>query len=120
MDKKVGLMKKNNSLTYLKNQLKGSGIYLVIAVVFILIGAFFEFLGPKLIGVTVDSVIGDKPMDMPRAIVEYVNALGGREFLRENLLMLIGVFALVAATSGLCELARLYAGHNLSENLGYN
>ncbi|MEG0091372.1 MAG: ABC transporter ATP-binding protein, partial [Oscillospiraceae bacterium] len=51
---------------------------------------------------------------------EYVNALGGREFLRENLLMLIGVFALVAATSGLCELARLYAGHNLSENLGYN
>lgn len=113
-------MGKNKSLKYLKNQLKGNSFYLVIAIVFIISGAFFEFLGPKLIGITVDSVIGDKPLDIPRAIADYIELLGGRSFLADNLFILIGIFAGVAVLTALCELARLYASDHLGENLGYN
>ena len=39
---------------FLKKQLQGSYRYLFSALVFILVGSFFSFLGPKLIGVSVD------------------------------------------------------------------
>ena len=114
-------MKKNkNSFKYLLSQLKGSWHYIFMAVVFIVAGAFFEFLGPKLIGVTVDSVIGTAPFDLPKNIIAYLDSLGGRSFLVQNLYTIIGVFALVAILTALCEMGRLYASHNLGENLGYN
>ena len=114
-------MKKNkNSFRYLLSQLKGSWGYIFMSVVFIVAGAFFEFLGPKLIGVTVDSVIGTAPFDLPQNIIAYLDSLGGRSFLVENLYSLIGVFALVALLTALCEMGRLYSSHNLGENLGYN
>lgn len=113
-------MKKNNSFSYLKNQLKGNVKYIVMAIIFILLGAFFEFLGPKLIGITVDSVIGDKPLDMPPFIADFINNLGGRQYLTDNLYLIIGAFAAIAILSGLATMIRMYAGHQLGENLGYN
>ena len=55
--------------TFLKKQLKGNYKYLVTAVIFILIGSFFSFLGPKLIGVSVDSIIGTAEFDLPVFVV---------------------------------------------------
>ena len=111
---------KTNSFRYLLSQMKGSWRYVFLAVIFIVFGAFFEFLGPKLIGVTVDSVIGTAPFDLPQFVTDYIDRLGGRTFLVENLSALIGVFAVVAILTALCEMVRLYASHNLGENLGYN
>lgn len=107
-------------LKYLKNQLKGNYFYFVCSVIFICIGAFFEFLTPKLIGVTVDSIIGDKPFDLPNKVVSFLDKLGGRDFLVKNIFWIIGVFAFVAVLCALCEKMRLYCAHHLSENLGYS
>ena len=48
----------NSKYDFLKKQMKGNYIYLFTAIFFILTGSFFSFLGPKLIGVAVDSIIG--------------------------------------------------------------
>lgn len=115
-----GVLMKKYSLVYLKNQLKGNWGYILMAVICISFGAFFEFLGPKLIGVTVDSVIGTKAFDLPAFAVEAIENIGGREFLTKHLYMLIAIFAVVALTTVMCEKGRLFASHNLGENLGYN
>ncbi|MBR5251877.1 MAG: ABC transporter ATP-binding protein [Oscillospiraceae bacterium] len=108
------------SLVYLKKQLKGNWGYILMAVICIASGAFFEFLGPKLIGVTVDSVIGTAAFDLPGFAVDFIERMGGRQFLVQHLYMLIAIFAAVALTTVLCEKGRLFASHNLGENLGYN
>lgn len=114
------MSEKRKSFKYLIKQLKGSWWLIWLAAVFIIFGAFFEFLGPKLIGVTVDSVMGDASFDLPQTVIDYIENLGGRAFLQQHLYVLIGVFALVAILTALCEMGRLYASHNLGENLGYN
>ncbi|MBQ7816277.1 MAG: hypothetical protein IJ339_02815, partial [Oscillospiraceae bacterium] len=114
------MSEKKRSFIYLKNQLKGSWGYVWGAMVFIIFGAFFEFLGPKLIGVAVDSVMGDAPFDLPPQVVSCIENLGGRAFLQQHLYVLIGIFALVAMLTALCEMGRLYSSHNLGEDLGYN
>ena len=111
---------KTNSFKYLLSQLKGNWRFIFLAIIFIVFGAFFEFLGPKLIGVTVDSVIGTAEFDLPAFAIRYIENLGGRSYLVKNLAVLIGIFALVAILTALCEMVRLYASHNLGENLGYN
>ena len=116
----IYMSEKKRSFIYLKNQLKGSWGYVWGAMVFIIFGAFFEFLGPKLIGVAVDSVMGDAPFDLPPQVVSCIENLGGRAFLQQHLYVLIGIFALVAMLTALCEMGRLYSSHNLGEDLGYN
>ena len=111
---------KKRNFAYLLKQLKGSWGFIWAAMVFIILGAFFEFLGPKLIGVAVDSVMGTADFDLPAAVVQYIEKLGGRVYLQQHLYVLIGTFAVVAILTALCEMGRLYASHNLGENLGYN
>ena len=111
---------KNNKYSFLKTQMKGNWHYLATAVIFILCGSFFSFSGPKLIGVAVDSIIGDKAFELPQFMVDYIRRLGGREFLLKNIGLVIAVFAAIKITEAVCEFARLHATNHLSENLGYN
>ena len=105
---------------FLSKQLKGNYKYLFTAVIFILIGSFFSFLGPKLIGVAVDSIIGTAPFDLPAFVTEYINSLGGREYFLRNIWIVILVFVGIKITEAVCEFLRLYASNHLGENLGYN
>lgn len=105
---------------FLSKQLKGNYKYLFTAVIFILIGSFFSFLGPKLIGVAVDSIIGTAPFDLPVFVTEYINSLGGREYFLHNIWIVILVFVVIKITEAVCEFLRLYASNHLGENLGYN
>lgn len=113
-------MKNKNNLKYISQQLSGSWHYVFIGVVFILVGAFFEFLSPKIIGIVVDSVMGDKLFDMPVFLVDYISSLGGRQFLLQNLYMIMAVFACVVVVLGICSAVQLYTSYMLSENLGFN
>ena len=70
---------------FLKKQMKGNYRYLAAAVFFILIGSFFSFLGPKLIGVAVDSIIGTAPFDLPQFMVQAIENMGGRQFFINNI-----------------------------------
>lgn len=111
---------KNSKYDFLIKQMKGSWLWLAACVVFILTGSFFSFLGPKLIGVAVDSIIGDKPFELPQFMVEYIDRMGGRQFFVENIMLVIGIFAAIKITEAVCEFSRLHASSHLSENLGYS
>ena len=105
---------------FLKKQLKGNYRYLLTAVFFILIGSFFSFLGPKLIGVAVDSIIGTAPFDLPGFVVDAINAAGGRQYFIDNIWLVILIFLGIKITEAFCEFSRLRASNYLGENLGYN
>lgn len=104
---------------FLKKQMKGNYRYLFAAVFFILIGSFFSFLGPKLIGVAVDSIIGTAPFDLPRFAVTYIENMGGRQFFINNIWIVILTFLAIKITEAVCEFSRLHASNHLGENLGY-
>ena len=111
---------KNTKFEFLKKQLKGNYIYMAGAMVFILAGSFFTFLGPRLIGVAVDSIIGDKPFDLPAAVVNWIEKTGGRQFFLEHIYVVVMIFCIIRLAEAGCEFARLYASNHLGENLGYN
>lgn len=110
----------NSKYGFLKKQLKGSRRYLLLSIIFILAGSFFSFLGPKLIGVAVDSIIGTAPFALPGFIVKYIDGIGGRSFFVENIYIVIAVFAFIKITEAVCEFLRLDASNHLGENLGFN
>jgi len=111
---------KNSKYNFLYRQMKGSWLFLFSSVLFILIGSFFSFLGPKLIGVAVDSIIGTKPFDLPLFVVEAIEKAGGRDFFIKNIGLVICIFAFIKITEAICEFIRLNSSNHLSENLGYN
>ena len=78
-------MKKKKEFLYLHSQIKGSYRYLCMAITFILIGAFFEFLSPRFIGVIIDSVIGSMPFDLPLFFNKIVESLGGRIYIMQHI-----------------------------------
>lgn len=112
-------MKKNSDLHFLRTQFKGNMKYFMLALIFITLGSFFNFLSPKLIGVTVDSVIGDASFALPEVIVDAINQCGGRSFFRANIPLIVVIFLGIISLNAICEHIRLRASKNLSENLAF-
>ena len=73
--------------------LKGSGWFFAISILASLCTTVCQVIVPKIIGVTVDSIVGTKPPEFPMII----DWFGGIAFLRDNL----WVVAVVAAAVGL-------------------
>lgn len=109
-----------NSLDFLKKQMRGNYIFLLSALIFITAGSFFSFLGPKLIGVAVDSVIGSAPFDLPVWVTSRIERLGGREFFLSRIYIVILLFTGIKAAEAVCEYGRMRSSNFLSERLGYN
>lgn len=65
--------------------LKGSKRYFVCCIISAIILSFFALVNPRIIGITVDSIVGNAEFDLPAFVVEFINSLGGRDFLRANL-----------------------------------
>ncbi|MFI3225812.1 MAG: ABC transporter ATP-binding protein [Clostridia bacterium] len=110
----------NSDLKFLKQQFKGNVKYFLSALIFITIGSFFNFLSPKLIGVTVDSVIGEEAFELPSFFVDIINDLGGRDFFRANIPLIVTIFLSIILLNALCEHIRLKSSKFLSENLAFN
>ncbi len=111
---------KKSEYTFLSKMLRGSWKYVFLAVVFILISSYFSFLGPKLIGVAVDSVIGTLPFDLPAFAVAFIEKAGGRRFFLENILLVIALFVTIKLGEAGREYIRLRSSARLSENLGFS
>ncbi|MBR0090625.1 MAG: ABC transporter ATP-binding protein [Lachnospiraceae bacterium] len=65
--------------------LRGSKRYFAVSFVSAMLLALSGLVNPRVIGFTVDSVIGDKAFDLPAVLAARIEALGGREFLRSHL-----------------------------------
>ncbi len=75
----------------------------VMAIVMTILSIIFNFLTPQVMRFITDNIIGDMPITMPAFVASTVEAIGGMDFLRQNL-MIVAAFAIIfAVASGLCN-----------------
>lgn len=65
--------------------LKGKKGLLTGSVVSVILAVASRFISPLIIAVMLDSVLGNKPLNLPGRVVSIINDLGGVELLRQNL-----------------------------------
>lgn len=70
------------------------------SVVIMSISILFSYLNPQVIRLTVDSVIGDKPFNLPQFAVDLIDSIGGRIYLRQNLILCAVFVVIFAVISG--------------------
>lgn len=93
-------MKRNNSrLRLVSSFLDGSKRWFLAAILSTVGLALTNMLTPQIVRVTVDSVLGSEPFDLPPFLVGLLNRLGGAEVLREKLWM-IGIVIVGIAVFG--------------------
>ena len=77
--------------------------YFVIAVITTILGIIFNYLTPQVIRITVDSIIGNTPFNLPSYMLNTIDNLGGREFLRQNLYIPATIGVVFSVLSGICN-----------------
>ncbi|WP_270647332.1 ABC transporter ATP-binding protein [Paeniclostridium hominis] len=77
--------------------------YFVIAVITTILGIIFNYLTPQVIRITVDSIIGNTPFNLPNYILNTIDNLGEREFLRQNLYIPATIGVVFSVLSGICN-----------------
>jgi len=70
--------------------MKGNRLLYIGALASVALATFFSILNPLVLRVTIDSIIGDKPLDVPQLIGRVIEDFGGKEVLVENL-WIVGV-----------------------------
>jgi len=65
--------------------MKGNRLLYVGAILCVALATAFTLAGPLVISFTIDSVIGDKPMDLPIWLLNIIDSLGGKNFLVQNI-----------------------------------
>ena len=81
--------------------LRGSKRYFVMGVISSMLISFFNLLNPRIIGYTIDHVLGEKEERLPRVVERAADLLGGMSYLREHLWVIALVVIAVAALSAL-------------------
>lgn len=84
---------------------KGFRLYFVLAILMVVISVVANYMTPQVIRVTVDSVINDNPFNLPGFLVDFINAIGGREMLRSHIVICAAASLLFAVISGLSNFA---------------
>ena len=105
--------------------MKGNRLIYLIAIIAISFSAVFSTAIPMVIRTAIDSVIGDKPMNLPGWLTGYVENMGGREYLSRNLwvifivllLMTLGHGAFVYLKGKLSALASENSGKSIREQI---
>lgn len=88
---------------------KGLRRHFILALVSIIVAVFANYMTPQVIRVTVDSVINDTPFNLPAFLTNWIETLGGREFLRQNIVLCALASLLFAVLSGVTTyLSRLH------------
>jgi len=79
----------------------------------------FSFLNPQIIRLTVDSVLGDLPLNIPAFVMGPIERLGGIPFLRENIWFSAVLVAIAALLSGICNSVRRYTSIDIGETVAW-
>ena len=82
---------------------KGFRLKFVLSMVMVIVAVVANYMTPQVIRVTVDSVIGDTAFNLPGFLVKWIEAMGGREMLREHILICAAVSLGFAVIAGLAN-----------------
>ena len=106
---------------FLRQTLRGSGGWLAAAAGGTVLAVAFNFLTPQAIRVTLDSVLGDLPFDLPDFLVRRIDSIGGRPYLSGHLVVCAAVAVVFAVLAGastfLCRVAMSKACEGSLERL---
>ena len=86
---------------------------LIATIMMVIIG----FLTPLLLSEIVDSILGSEPFTMPDFLMNPINALGGRDFLRQNLWIPALALILMNAVNGVFTFIKGRSSAIASENI---
>lgn len=78
-------MKSKDTWGYLWQVMKGNRMRYLGSIISMVISAVLSLLPPLVIAITVDSIIGDKPITASPAVVSIIEKLGGKSVLAQNL-----------------------------------
>lgn len=79
---------------------KGFRLFFVISLIASGLAIAFNYLMPQVFRVTVDSILGNQPFDLPQFALNFIESIGGRDFLRNNLVVCAVAASLFAILSG--------------------
>lgn len=71
----------------------------------VIISVIANYMTPQVIRFTVDSVINDVPFNLPDFMLNWIEAIGGRAYLREHIIICAGIALTFAIIAGLCMFA---------------
>ena len=101
-------MTKNNSASKRRMVFQLTGGFralLILSGIMTILSIIFNFLLPQVMRITVDSVLGSEPFNMPQFLTGWLDSLGGREFLRQNLIVCAAAAMACSILSGLSNYA---------------
>ena len=78
-------MKSKDTWGYLWQVMKGNRMRYLGSIISMVISAVLSLLPPLVVAITVDSIIGDKPITASPAVVSIIEKLGGKSVLAQNL-----------------------------------
>ncbi len=88
-------------LKLLMQFLQGSGKTYMISIAAVLFMTVFGAITPLVIKITVDSVIGDEPLNLPFWINGLMDSLGGLEYVRSHLWVLLVILVTITVLQGI-------------------
>jgi len=84
-----------SQLTYIWKLMKGNRMLYLTAVISLFLATIFATISPMVLRITIDSVIGEEPLELPSWIMSFYHNLGGREGLLGRLwimgLLIVGL-----------------------------
>ncbi len=83
--------------------LRGSKAFFACSILFAALSSVFDLLGPKVVGFTVDSIIGSKEVSLPGALQTLYQNMGGTSYFRQHIGTLSLIVTLLAV---LCAVFR--------------
>lgn len=112
---------KKGRIAMLASLTKGFRILLVVSVITTVFAIIFNFLMPQVIRITVDSVLGENPFNVPDFVMDWINYIGGREFLRNNLIICAVAAMIFSVLSGIfnyfCRVTMAKASEGMIQKL---
>ena len=99
--KKKANQKKKSSILRFSPFTKGLRVHFLLAMVFVVLSSLANYMTPQVIRVTVDSVINAEPFALPGFVQGWLEALGGRAYLRGHIVLCAAAALVFAVVAGL-------------------